>query len=331
MVKLQRLGVVLESHGREPRTTAKFNAGMVRDGDVVHMAYRYAEWRNTFDPQTQSNYAVDEIRYARLSLDGELLEDSGRPLVSPSDPMDVSGCQDARIVPFEGAFYLTYCGWDKDRAPAGQDKARAGFARTTDFHTTEKLGLIDHYTWDKDAFIFPERIDGKIGYVHRIDPDIQIDYFDTFEELLDPDSWSDYENRVEASTVLRAAFTWECGKVGGSVPPIRTDEGWLFIYHAVELFPDRPFIYRAGAALLDLENPSRVIARLPDPILEPEEEYELHGDVENVVFPVGAYEHEGHLYVSYGAADRCVAMARIPLDEMLAQLRRNPVSDRSAG
>jgi predicted GH43/DUF377 family glycosyl hydrolase len=73
--------------------------------------------------------------------------------------------------------------------------------------------------------------------------------------------------KFNASTVLRAAYPWECGKVGGSVPPILTDDGWLLIYHAVETFPDRPFIYRAGAAL-DRTNPSQVIARLPYPILE---------------------------------------------------------------
>lgn len=325
MIRLERLGVILSPEQHDVRTVAKFNAGMARDGDTVHMAYRYSEWRDGFDPRTQSNYAVDEIRYARLRPDGSLVEDTGRTLVAPSGPMDGSGCQDARVVPFEGAFYLIYCGWDKNTAPAGRDKARVGIARTRDFRTCEKLGIIDHYAWDKDAFIFPERIGGRIGYVHRIDPNIQIDYFDSFEDLLDPASWEEYERRVEGATVLRAAFPWECGKVGGSVPPIRTPEGWLFIYHAVELIPNRPFVYRAGAALLDLETPSRVIARLPDPILQPEEDYELRGDVDNVVFPVGAYEHEGDLYISYGAADRCVAMARVPLDDLLRELARHPV------
>jgi predicted GH43/DUF377 family glycosyl hydrolase len=81
-----------------------------------------------------------------------------------------------------------------------------GIARTDDFITAEKLGIIDHYTWDKDAFIFPERINPKIGYVHRVSPNTQIDYFDYFDELLDLRNWADYEQRVEAATVLRAAF-----------------------------------------------------------------------------------------------------------------------------
>jgi beta-1,2-mannobiose phosphorylase / 1,2-beta-oligomannan phosphorylase len=325
MFKLNRLGIVLAPADDQPRTVAKFNAGMMLAGDVVHMVYRYAEWRSEFDPETQSNYAVDETRYAQLTPHGALLFDSKRALLAPSEPWDASGCQDARVVPFEGATYLFYCGWDKDTAPAGQDRARVGIAHTDDFVAAEKLGVIDHYTWDKDAFIFPERIGGKIAYVHRVSPNIQIDYFGTWEELLDPRSWNDYEQRVEASTVLRAAYPWECGKVGGSVPPIRTEDGWLLIYHAVETFPDRPFIYRAGAALLDLRRPSQVIARLPYPILEPEEEYELAGDVNNVVFPVGGYVYDGNLIISYGAADRCVALAMAPLAGLLGELRRHRI------
>ena len=324
MFKLQRLGIVLEPETKQPRTTAKFNAGMTLAGDVVHMVYRYAEWRPAFDPQTQSNYAVDEARYARLTPEGRLVSESKKPLVTPSLPWDAAGCQDARVIPFEGAYYLIYCGWDKGFAPPGQDRARVGIARTLDFVASEKLGIIGHYTWDKDAYIFPERIHGKIAYVHRVEPNIQIDYFDSFEQLLDLKNWADYAGRVAGSTVLRAAFPWECGKVGGSVPPIKTEQGWLFIYHAVEVFPDRPFIYRAGAALLDLDNPSKVIARLPYPILQPEADYELYGDVNNVVFPVGGYVYQGDLYVSYGGADRVVAIAKAPLDELLRELKKYP-------
>lgn len=325
MLKLQRLGVVLAPASTQPRTVAKFNAGMTLTGDTVHMVYRHAVWRPSYDPCRQSNYASDDTRYARLTPEGRLLHDSNRPLIVPSLPWDVSGCQDARIIPFEGAYYLIYCAWDKDAAPAGQDKARVGIARTNDFVTCEKLGIIDHFAWDKDAFIFPERVSGRIAYVHRVTPNIQIDYFDTFEDLLDPRNWRDYERRVEASTVMRADFPWECGKVGGGVPPIKTERGWLLIYHAVETFPNEKFIYRAGAALLELENPSRVIARLPYPILSPEEDYEIRGDVDNVVFPVGGYVYQGELYISYGAADRCVAMARVPLDRLLEELGKHPV------
>lgn len=328
MIQFQRLGVVLAPDTPEIKTVAKFNAGMARDGDTVHMLFRYAEWRKEFDPARQSNYAVDEMRYAKLSLDGKVLYEAKTALLKPSLPMDVSGCQDARIVPFEGAYYLFYCGWDKDTAPAGKDTARVGVARTTDFTSAEKLGFIQHYAWDKDAYIFPERINGKIALVHRVEPSIQIDYFVSFDQMLRSSTWVGYSKRVEASTVLRAAFPWECGKVGGSVPPIKTEKGWLFIYHAVEAFSSTPgdFMYHAGAALLDLHNPSRVIARLPYPVLSPEMDYELHGDVDKVVFPVGGYVYNDDLVISYGGADRVVALAKAPLAELLAELEKYPVT-----
>ncbi|HEY9078174.1 MAG TPA: hypothetical protein VIO61_16685 [Anaerolineaceae bacterium] len=324
MIQFQRLGVVLAPDRPEVRTVAKFNAGMTLAGDVVHMLFRYAEWKPRFDPARESNYAVDEMRYARLTPEGRLLYESPKPLLAPSEPWDVSGCQDARIIPFEGAYYLIYCGWDKDAAPPGQDKARIGIARTTDFLTAEKLGVVTHYTWDKDAYIFPERINGKIAFVHRVSPNIQIDTFDTFDDLLNPKNWENYERRVEDSTVLRAAFAWECGKVGGSVPPIKTEAGWLFIYHAVEQLSPEPldFIYRAGLALLDLKNPSKVIARLPYPVLEPAEPYELEGDVNRVVFPVGGYLYKDEVYISYGGADRVVALAKAPLSDLLNELAK---------
>lgn len=329
MITFQRLGTVLEPAETTFNSVAKFNAGMTLDGDVVHMLYRFAVTRPGGEKPGASPYQVDDIRYARLTPDGRLLADSGRALIWPTTAADSSGCQDPRIIPFEGAYYLFYCGWDINTVPAGQDKPRVAVARTRDFVTAEKLGSISHYTWDKDAFIFPERIRGKIAYVHRIVPNMQIDYFDSFADLLDPEFWQAYdEKKAAASTFMRAAYPWEAGKIGGSVPPIRTERGWLLIYHGVEPFPGQKpcFAYRAGMALLDLENPETVIARLPYPVLSPETDYERFGDVDNVVFPVGGYVHNGDLYISYGGADRCTAIAKAPMAELLAELARHPVA-----
>ena len=321
-IKFERLGIVLQPETEQFKTIAKFNAGMIHEDGIIHMVFRYAKWRDEYDPTCQSNYQVDETRYAKLTLDGKVLEESTEALIAPSLPWDVSGCQDARIVPFEGWYYLTYCGWDIDDAPANGHTPRMGFARTKDFRSVEKLGIVDHYAMDKDHYIFPERIGGKIALVHRIVPNIQIEYFDSIEDMVDPTFWAKYTAEdTERSTVLRAEFPWECGKVGGSIPPIKTDDGWLFVYHGVQHFPDRPFIYRVGLALLDLENPSKVIARLPYPVMEPTCNYEIHGDVGNVVFPVGGFIHEGSLYLSYGGADRVVALAKAPMDAIMDELR----------
>jgi predicted GH43/DUF377 family glycosyl hydrolase len=112
---------------------------------------------------------------------------------------------------------------------------------------------------------------------------------------------------------MRPRFEWEAEKIGGGCPPIKTPAGWLVIYHA----KDAAAVYRAGVAMLDLENPARVIARAPSPILEPEMEYERVGDVNNVVFPQGAVVRNGTLYVYYGAADKVCCLATAPLDDLV--------------
>ncbi len=323
MLAFKRMGVVLEPRTKQPKTIAKFNAGMVLDGGVVHLLFRYAEWRKEFDPECMSCYAKDEIRYARLTPQGRLLYESPLPLLAPSLPGDTSGCQDPRIVTLDGWYYITYCGWDKDSVPAGQDKATLAFARTRDFKTAEKLGVIRHYTWDKDHFLFPGRVNGKVALVHRIMPNIQIDYFDSVEAMLDQRFWDAYtEQSCERSTVMRALYPWENGRLGGSTPPVKTEAGWLFTYHGVS--PEAGHnVYRMGLALLDLENPSKVIARLPYPVLEPVESYERAGDIPTVVFPVGAYIHDGQMVISYGAADRVTALATAPVAEILDALRQH--------
>lgn len=119
-----------------------------------------------------------------------------------------------------------------------------------------------------------------------------------------------YDHKV----IMEPERPWEGRKIGAGPPPIKTEAGWLLIYHGV----DPNHVYRARAALLDLEEPWKVIARTPEPILEPEEEYEREGDVPNVVFPEGTAVVGDQLFVFYGAADKvcCVASAR--LDELIS-------------
>lgn len=311
---VERLGMVLQP-ARE--TEAVFNAGMVKQGETVHMLYRRAEVADRGDGKSL-RYEKNEICYARLDLQGRVLEDRrSKAVIIPETRWEAGGCEDPRIVPFEGVYYVFYSAFDGE-------VCRVGVARTRDFESYEKLGVIPTRQWDKDAFILPERVGGKIVYIHRIEPDIEMDFFDTVEDMFDEEYWAHYGEKVHERVVLTGVEAWESAKVGGSVPPIKTQEGWLLLYHGVGR--DRePFCYRAGAALLDLENPARIKARLPYPLLEPETEYECEGDVNNVVFPQGAYIHEGWLYISYGAADKRVAMARVRYDELLGELRRHPV------
>jgi predicted GH43/DUF377 family glycosyl hydrolase len=119
-------------------------------------------------------------------------------------------------------------------------------------------------------------------------------------------------------------FPWENYKTGGSSQPIRTDRGWLVLYQAVGGPNPDEAVYRVGVMMLDLEDPTRIIARSPEPILEPEEPWEREGTVPNVVFPNSAVVIDGRLFVYYGGADTVTAVATADLEEMVAFVMRYP-------
>ncbi len=311
MIKFQRMGIVMKPLKDQFGSFARFNPGVLLQDGIVHMLYR----ATNSDIKDGTNY-ISYIGYAKLDTNTNILYDSNDKVIYPTLPEEMKGCEDPRIVEFEGSFYVFYTAYDGITA-------RVAIVRTEDFIQYDKMGVIKHFTWDKDAFIFPERINGRIAYLHRISPNIQLDYFDSFDELLSLNAWSDYENKINTSTIMKSEYFWENQKIGASVPPIKTDQGWLLLYHAV----DDKFVYRGSVALLDLNNPSKVIARIPYPLLEPEEEYELYGDVNNVVFPEGAYIFEGQLYIYYGAADKYIAVAKIAIDELLRELHNYPVHE----
>lgn len=311
MIKFRKLGIIMRPLKDQLGSFARFNPGVQLKDGIVHMLYRAT---NT-DIKDSVNY-ISSIGYARLDLETNILFDSNEKVIYPTLPEEVKGCEDPRIVEFEGSFYIFYTAFDGLNA-------RVAIAKTDNFIEYRKLGVINHFCWDKDAFIFPERINGKIAYLHRIEPGIQLDYFESFDELLSINAWANYKNRHKTSTIMKPEYFWENKKIGGSAPPIKTEKGWLLLYHAV----DDNFIYRGSVALLALENPSRVIARIPYPLLEPEEEYELIGDVNNVVFPEGAYIHDNELFVYYGAADKYIALAKIGIDELLDELAKYPVNN----
>jgi len=316
-MKAERIGQAviapIPAHAWESRAT--FNPGAIRDGDVVHMLYRAVEGQN-----------YSTIGYAKLDLRGRVMERRSDPAISREAPEESKGVEDPRIVKLDGRYYVFYTAYDSK-------VARVALASTTDFARFRKHGPIGpdpqlllrtlNLRWDKDAMVFPERIGGQVLYIHRIEPSVQFAAFDSIDQLIHPPPgyWEKHLQDIDKHTVLRPKFEWEKQKVGAGPPPIRTDDGWLLIYHGV----DRGSVYRAGAALLDLENPTRVLGRLPCPLLEPEREYEKVGDVPNVTFPEGAVVVEDDLLIYYGAADKVVGLARIGLSDLLAELKRHKV------
>jgi len=300
---------------------AVFNCGATVGPDgSIHLLYRAVP--QGYTPKTDEpgydNY-VSSIGLA-VSEDGLHFTRFPHPVIEPLEEYERFGCEDARVTRFEtdgtATYLVTYTALS---APAFSSTGnRVALATTGDLRTFQKHGIVIPRLEDKDAIIFPELVGGRIAMLHRVVPDVQVVYWDDLEQMLNPnvDFWDAYDASKEQFTVMRPVYEWETAKIGAGPPPIRTDAGWLLIYHGV----DSAHFYRAGAALLDLDDPSRVVARSPYPILGPEEEYERIGDVPNVVFPVGAVVREGTLYVYYGGADKCCCLATAPLDDLLDHL-----------
>lgn len=308
MIKFKKIGIIMRPQKDQFGSFARFNPGVHLKDGIVHMLYR----ASNSDIKDVDHY-ISSIGYAKLDLETDILYDSNKKVIYPTLPEESKGCEDPRIVEFENSFYVFYTAYDGETA-------RVAIAKTDNFVDYIKLGVIRCICWDKDAFIFPERIGGKIAYLHRIEPNIQIDYFGSFEKLISEDSWENYEKKIAGSTIMERKYIWENKKIGGSVPPIKTEKGWLLLYHAV----DDNLIYRGSMALLNLINPSKVIARIPYPMLEPEEDYEVYGDVGNVVFPEGGYIYKDELFIYYGAADKYIALAKIGIHQLFDELEKYP-------
>lgn len=278
---------------------ATFNPGAVMNGGVVNMLYRAVSER-----------CISSLGYAE-SVDGEtILRRPKEPVLSPVGLHEEFGCEDPRITAFNGTYYVFYTGYSRNGP-------RIALASTRDFRTYERHGVVGPDLDDKDCALFPQAIDGEVVVVHRVAPNIQLDFFHNIEQVRTSNPyWKDYQKRVEANTIMKPLYKWEEKKIGIGPPPIPTENGWLVIYHGV----DSHSIYRAGAALLDLENPRRVIARIPEPILEPEHQFERVGLVPNVVFPEGAVVIKEELKVFYGGADRVCCTASVPMKLMIEAL-----------
>ena len=232
------------------------------------------------------------------------------PLLCPTDghTYEEFGCEDPRLTYLEetGKYVIAYTSYSSHGAGVS-------LAQTSDFKEVERMGLVLAPN-NKDAAVFPRKINGEYYMLHR-------PAAGTIEHIWLTDSkdlvhWG----RPRCLIKERGGPWWDGYKVGANGAPIETEEGWLVLYHGVKQFAAGP-AYRMGAALLDLDDPSRLIARLPYWLLGPMEPYEVSGDVPNVIFSCGQVVRDGEIWLYYGAADSTVCLATTPLSHVLDALK----------
>lgn len=267
------------------------------------------------------------------------------PVLGPSLDGPDSGCiEDPRIVKFDDDFYITYAyrpfppgqywnfEYDQVIAPPSGDHAplcirhniaNTGLLQSKDLITFRRLGRITQsHLDDRDVILFPEIINGRYYRLHRPKEWVG-EAYGTSEAAVWITSSHDlmvWEN--ESRLLLKGEQDWE-QKVGGNAPPIRTDKGWLMLYHGV----DDQKTYRFGACLLDLNHPEVVTHRSPHWIMEPETPFEMNGLYKwGCVFSTGNVVVGNELFVYYGAADMYCCVATCPLNELIDYLLENPVN-----
>lgn len=292
---------------------ACFNPGAAFDGETVHLLYRAIGYDgDAYVSRLGLATSADGVHFERASDD---------PVLAPEADYERGAIEDARITTIDGETYVTYVAVGVPAFTPAKVSSTA-LARTRDFRTYERLGVISprRDVDDRDTVLLPERFDGRYAMLHRpqqIQPDGTYQEWGTGNPSAIWLSLSPSLTRWEMGRpLLCPQQPWEAFKIGVGPPPLRTDAGWLVLYHGVDLHS----VYRAGAALLDLADPTVVIGRLPNPILEPEEPYERTGDHPAAVFPEGAVVLDGQLFVYYGGADRVCAVATVALDELLDAL-----------
>ena len=286
-----------------PRARGVYNSCVVPWGDHFIGVFR-ADW-HCMTPYLHLGRSPNGIDW---TFDEEPIT-----FISPDPALaEVNFAYDPRICKMEEKYYLTWC--------YNFNGPTIGAAWTTDFRSFHQLEN-PFLPYNRNGVLIPRKIHGKYVMLSRpMGLGMAVNYGDILcSESRDLTYWG--RHRV---VFTRGPRKWERVKIGPGPTPIETRDGWLLIYHGVA-DTCAGFIYSVGAALLDLEDPSRVIARCRFPIMTPEAPYETTGSVANVVFPTSVLTDgaTGRMAIYYGATDSCTALAYAWVDEVLDYVKSN--------
>jgi len=339
MIEVTKLGTILSPTKLTFEKRAVLNPGCYQEGDFVHVFYRASDKKH-----------ISTIGYAKLAGPTKVIERTKEPIMGPEYDYERLGMEDPRITKIGDTFYMTYVAHDGKNAVTayasgknlfklkkrGIITTKLRYDEAADMFREEKLKdryfMFESYyeefagknvrLWEKDVLLFPKKIRGKYALLHRVLPDIQIAYFKNFSELKKESFWEDYFRNLAAYVVLENKYWFESRNIGGGAPPIETNEGWLIIFHSVEEL-NKQRVYHASAALLDLNDPTKIIGRLDKPLFSPTEKWEIKGEVGHVVFPTGTAIFGKCLYIYYGAADENIAVAQVNLQDLIDELKKS--------
>lgn len=345
MVNVTKHGIILEKTKNVFENLGVLNPAIYQEGNTVHMLYRAAR---------EGNFS--SVGYCKLDGPLKVIERYNEPVFFPKESYEFQGVEDPRVVKIEDIYYMTYAAFDGVNVfgAIATSKNLIKWERkgvvTPKFTfdefahliepTTEKISK-EHflfynlfmlyrlkdimksevYVWDKNLVFFPKKINGKFVLLHRFMPSIQLVYFNDFEELT-TEFWKKYIKNLHKHIIMSPKYIHQNSHIGPGCPPIETEYGWLLIYHSAQYAP-KGYMYHACAALLDFENPKKVLGRLRKPLFSPTEQWEKAGYVTNIVFPTGTSLFGNELYIYYGTADSRVAVASVNINDLLQELKNS--------
>lgn len=301
-------------------TKATFNPAAFEFGGKVYLLYRAIGEDDSSVLGYASSYdglrIGDRPTYCAYRRPLNNVEKSGPSIDYLSGGGWSGGCEDPRLSLIDDTLYMLYTAFD------GWSSVRIALTsisledfRKKRWNWKKPVLISPPGEVNKNWVLFPQKINGKFAILHSITPDILIDYFDDLKEL-DGNTFikSHYKNKPNWD------HSWDNMVRGVGPTPIKTDIGWLVLYHSMDR--NDPNRYKLGAMILDEKDPTQILYKSSGPILEPEEDYENNGIASGVVYSCGAVVKDGQLFVYYGGADKFVCVASIPLDELLEDIQQ---------
>ncbi|MDD4135661.1 MAG: hypothetical protein PHN66_01155 [Candidatus Shapirobacteria bacterium] len=304
----------------EWESVAVFNGSVIKDKKKYLMVYRAIGQKKMVDGKeiliSTIGMAESEDKYNFKKR---------KQLLVPEYEWEKFGLEDPRITKIDDTFYIFYTAIGN--YPTDANGIKVAVAKTKDFKNWEKHLVTDFNA--KAMALFPRKIDGKFVAVLAVNTDrppakIGLITFEKESDIWNSDYWRKWFWSLEKNTIKLDRVNSDLVEVGAV--PIETRDGWVLIYcHIENYFAINKAIFGIEAALLDINDPLKILGQTIKPFMLPQEDFELSGIVPNIIFPSGAVLEYGQIYIYYGAADNYCAVATVNLDELLIDLKRNGV------
>jgi len=293
---------------------AAFNGCALKDNGTYHLFYRAIS-----SPQSYHGYndfRLSTIGHAK-SKDGFNFEDRSL-FLQPMFEWERYGCEDPRITKLGDTFFIFYTAistWPPE--PKG---IKIALAISHDLKTIQQRHLITPFN-AKAMTLFPERINGKITALLTVNTDmppthIALAQFDTVEQMWSDEYWRDWYHHLNDHRIHLKRMKTDQVEVGA--PPLKTEKGWMFMHSYISNYTTQNPTFYIEMAMLDLQNPQKVIGKIDGAIIEPQEKYEFEGIVRNIVFPSGLLKENDLLHIYYGAADTSCCVATAPYKDIIS-------------